>query len=630
MLVSKVTLISFAATLLAIGSRAEETTTGAQAQPTLTPKDTCVKNHRDHSIWNDGCNACLCRKDGTILCTKFVCNTLPADWWDRCKGEDSQNIGFYVNFLNCACGLTGDIAEGSPAPVPAGSGPRTLRARRGGASAGGSGKGAAAAGRNVSRAVGSTQTMMRLYSEDSPGLKVDPVVVLVMSLVFIASREENPFNSPRSVHTFKINGLTRIRKGFLDDLLKPVLRADTLGSIITQSQNVAGKLQAFDIAKSVNVTMDSANTNNDGGSGQNLDGFIDVVLDCQEHKMLKLTTGTELSDNEASANVAMQLRNLFGGAESLVINSSIGTKTSSSFQGIFSTPLKADPLKRFDLIVMSNHIDNQLYNSHDLYNRGIQLTYKTYTGAAIGTHQFAYNAIWREVANLSPNASYSVRNEAGHSFKSSVSHIYTRDTRDHPTIPTTGSLVKDTIELSGIGGDVYFGKCHLETQVAQTVLDSIILNSSFQAGVVLPFNDDNTRIADRFMLGGPNSLRGFQYGGIGPRDKADSLGGDMFYGFGAHILTPLTKIFGTPRLFGHLWVNGGNLSPLVIARGSGGKDLKTQINHLLYTPSIAAGVGFVYQHSFLRVELNYSIPLAATSTDSVKSGFQLGLGLNFL
>ncbi|KAJ1992404.1 hypothetical protein H4R33_001023 [Dimargaris cristalligena] len=38
-----------------------------------------------------------------------------------------------------------------------------------------------------SRATGSTQNMMRLYTEDAPGLQVDPVVVLVLSLVFIAS-----------------------------------------------------------------------------------------------------------------------------------------------------------------------------------------------------------------------------------------------------------------------------------------------------------------------------------------------------------------------------------------------------------------------------------------------------------
>ncbi|ORX56393.1 Pre protein translocase Sec Sec61-beta subunit [Hesseltinella vesiculosa] len=34
---------------------------------------------------------------------------------------------------------------------------------------------------------GSTSSMMRIYADDSPGLRVDPVVVLVLSLTFIAS-----------------------------------------------------------------------------------------------------------------------------------------------------------------------------------------------------------------------------------------------------------------------------------------------------------------------------------------------------------------------------------------------------------------------------------------------------------
>ncbi|KAJ2581992.1 hypothetical protein GGH95_001781, partial [Coemansia sp. RSA 1836] len=70
-------------------------------------------------------------------------------------------------------------------PLPAGDGPRNLRARRGGSTA--SSRGGASSGQHVSRATGSTSTMMRLYTDDAPGLKVDPVVVLVLSLVFIAS-----------------------------------------------------------------------------------------------------------------------------------------------------------------------------------------------------------------------------------------------------------------------------------------------------------------------------------------------------------------------------------------------------------------------------------------------------------
>ncbi|CAG8585464.1 5975_t:CDS:2 [Diversispora eburnea] len=41
--------------------------------------------------------------------------------------------------------------------------------------------------KTVSRSGGSSSTMMRLYTDDAPGLKVDPVVVVVLSLAFIGS-----------------------------------------------------------------------------------------------------------------------------------------------------------------------------------------------------------------------------------------------------------------------------------------------------------------------------------------------------------------------------------------------------------------------------------------------------------
>ncbi|CAG8506465.1 4922_t:CDS:2, partial [Funneliformis caledonium] len=39
----------------------------------------------------------------------------------------------------------------------------------------------------VSRSGGSSSTMMKLYTDDAPGLRVDPVVVIVLALSFIGS-----------------------------------------------------------------------------------------------------------------------------------------------------------------------------------------------------------------------------------------------------------------------------------------------------------------------------------------------------------------------------------------------------------------------------------------------------------
>jgi len=49
---------------------------------------------------------------------------------------------------------------------------------------------------------GSSSTMLKLYTDESPGLKVDPVVVLVLSVSFIVSvvalhsTLQVPFNGP--------------------------------------------------------------------------------------------------------------------------------------------------------------------------------------------------------------------------------------------------------------------------------------------------------------------------------------------------------------------------------------------------------------------------------------------------
>ena len=65
------------------------------------------------------------------------------------------------------------------ASSPKGGSGSTTRSRKGGATS----------GTTTRRAAGSggPQNMWRFYTEDSPGIKVGPVPVLVMSLLFIAS-----------------------------------------------------------------------------------------------------------------------------------------------------------------------------------------------------------------------------------------------------------------------------------------------------------------------------------------------------------------------------------------------------------------------------------------------------------
>ncbi|EEQ29587.1 translocon subunit [Microsporum canis CBS 113480] len=71
-------------------------------------------------------------------------------------------------------------------PTPPG-GPRTALRRRAAADHKESVRNARPASTRSAGAGGSSGTMLKLYTDESPGLKVDPVVVLVLSLGFIFS-----------------------------------------------------------------------------------------------------------------------------------------------------------------------------------------------------------------------------------------------------------------------------------------------------------------------------------------------------------------------------------------------------------------------------------------------------------
>ncbi|CAI4219251.1 unnamed protein product [Parascedosporium putredinis] len=80
---------------------------------------------------------------------------------------------------------TGSSVRPASPSVPGG--PRTVIRRRAAADQKEKIANARPSSTRAAGAGGSTSTMLRLYTDESPGLKVDPVVVLVLSLVFIFS-----------------------------------------------------------------------------------------------------------------------------------------------------------------------------------------------------------------------------------------------------------------------------------------------------------------------------------------------------------------------------------------------------------------------------------------------------------
>ncbi|KAL6801161.1 Sec61beta family domain-containing protein [Trichoderma sp. SZMC 28013] len=98
---------------------------------------------------------------------------------DRCSSRPSSPA-------NGPAAASGSSISRPSSPTPPG-GPRTAIRRRAAADQKEKLANARPSSTRAAGAGGSSSTMLRLYTDESPGLKVDPVVVLVLSLVFIFS-----------------------------------------------------------------------------------------------------------------------------------------------------------------------------------------------------------------------------------------------------------------------------------------------------------------------------------------------------------------------------------------------------------------------------------------------------------
>ncbi|CAB0017129.1 unnamed protein product, partial [Nesidiocoris tenuis] len=79
-------------------------------------------------------------------------------------------------------------------------------------------------------------------------------------------------------------------------------------------------------------------------------------------------------------------------------------------------------------------------------------------------HNLQYEVDWRQLYPSSKYAAFEVREDAGHKLKSALRHILTLDRRDNPIFPVSGTMLKTTVEYSGLGGNINFLKGDLAMQ----------------------------------------------------------------------------------------------------------------------------------------------------------------------
>ena len=151
---------------------------------------------------------------------------------------------------------------------------------------------------------------------------------------------------------------------------------------------------------------------------------------------------------------------------------------------------------------------------------------------------------------------------------SAIGHEVAYDTRNNRFNPTSGRVVSIGNDLAGLGGDARFLRTDVRASQYFPVSKrpAVTLALSARAGAIVGIGKD-IQSSDRYFLGG-RTLRGFEFGGVGPRTRSDasnvvgdaSLGGNYLATATAEAIFPIGLSSEDLGLQGRLFTEFGTLT----------------------------------------------------------------------
>ncbi len=287
-----------------------------------------------------------------------------------------------------------------------------------------------------------------------------------------------------------------------------------------------------------------------------------VDVDVEEKPTGSLSFGGTFSNtNGFGLAVSFQENNFVGRGQRLTL--SFSTAEQSELYGIrFAEPafLGRDVAFAFQLQYGTTQSDYLSYDTEQLIFRP-SLTFPV---SENGRLQVRYTAEEINVKERDPIEHGVVVGRdiaAGPQLSSSIGYDYTYDTRVTGLNPNAGVLLQFGQDFGGIGGDSEFIKTTAKIVGQRSILnEEVTLRATLEGGALTWLGGTN-RLADRFVLG-TDIIRGFEPGGIGPREQSgtvdNALGGNLYVAarFEAEFPLGLPEEYG---IRGALFYDVGNL-----------------------------------------------------------------------
>ncbi len=162
------------------------------------------------------------------------------------------------------------------------------------------------------------------------------------------------------------------------------------------------------------------------------------------------------------------------------------------------------------------------------------------------------------LVNIVQNSSQVIYQAANIKNTSASSLTLRRDSRDAVFTPTKGSDNSMSVELAGLGGDAAFTRFVVDSGWFFPLFWETVGVLHGRLGYACRNSWGAFPVYEKFYLGGIDTIRGYKYAEISPRDPVtgDRIGGDKFQFFNVEWRYPLYKKAG---LQGVLFLDCGDV-----------------------------------------------------------------------
>ncbi len=364
-----------------------------------------------------------------------------------------------------------------------------------------------------------------------------------------------------------------------------------------------------------------------------------VTVEVEEQSTGELSLGAGFSSSDGPlADINIRERNFLGRGQDVRIGAVVSFRS-----------------QQIDLSYTEPYfLDKNIAAGFDIFEIKTSPTADFFTGIVPPYQQFSYGGAlragyqitdnlrqtWKYTArsdtieDIQSDASLFIALQQGTHLTSSVGQVLLYDRRDDRIDPTSGYYVSVGNDFAGVGFGVDYVRSKVTFGYYYPVAPEWVLSLTGEAGDIFGWDGQQVLLQDRFFVGGDN-LRGFQDGGIGPRDSVsdDSLGGQKYYVGSVSLSVPLGlpkelglsgRVFSDFGTLFHLEPTQLNLTPTQLAT-TGGIEPMVEDSPAI---RVSTGIGVSWKSPVGPIRLDLAVPIRKEPFDQTQF-FRVSFGTKF-